>query len=186
MERVPLAQGALLIATPFLGNDIFERSVVLLCDHQKEGTFGLIMNQMTELRLGDIWEESSYSDLPVFIGGPVEQNTLHFIHRLGDQIAQSIPIGDNLYWSGDYEQVKTLLQIGQVSPEEIRFFVGYSGWSEDQLSGEIDQDYWVVHQPKENDTLFSTPPKHLWRTLLKNMGGKHKAMANYPVDPRLN
>jgi putative transcriptional regulator len=180
-----ISKGQLLIAEPFLGDPNFERTVTLICEHSPQGTFGLTLNQPADLRLGDVFGEELYADLPLYIGGPVQPDTLHFIHRLGDQVEDTLEIGEGLYWSGDYEQVRTLLNLGKISERDIRFFVGYAGWSAGQLQAEMERDSWIVSQA-EPEFLFTTPPEHFWREILKKMNGKYKSLAHYPTDPRLN
>ncbi len=179
------ARGKLLIAEPFLGDANFERSVVLLCEHNESGSFGLVLNQSTQLMLKDVIADDLFSDVPLHIGGPVEQNTLHFIHSLGEQIEESIQVSDRLYWGGDFEQVKSLLNRGKITPEEIRFFIGYSGWGSGQLQHELNQQAWIVTNA-ESDFIFRTTAEQFWRGILRRMDGKYKALANYPTDPRLN
>lgn len=177
-------KGKILIAEPFLDDKNFERSVVLLCEHNAEGSFGLVLNQLTNLKLDDVME-NIYSDLSLYLGGPVEQNTLHFIHRLGNQIDGTVDIGNGIYWAGDFEQVKTLINIGKISENDIRLFVGYSGWSGGQLENEMKQNSWILSDTDAN-LIFETPSKNFWREVLKRMGGQYKVLSNYPTDPRLN
>ncbi len=179
-----VGRGKLLIAEPFLGDPNFERSVVLLCEHNAQGSFGLVLNQTTNLHLDDV-VENMYGELPLFIGGPVEQNTLHFIHRLGDQIEGAVDIGNGIYWSGDFENVKTLINIGKVSEKDIRLFIGYSGWSAGQLDGEMNRNSWIISETDAH-FIFDTPANQFWREILKSMGGEYKVLSNYPTDPRLN
>lgn len=185
MTEKDLQKGDLLISEPFLGDPNFERSVVLLCEHSTQSSFGFVLNQKTEMTLMQVWEETSYCDFPLYIGGPVQKNTLHFIHRLGNQIDNSLEIAKDLYWSGDYEQVATLLNFGKIKENDIRFFLGYSGWSENQLTNEIKQNAWIVSKG-DSDFIFDTHSKDFWRGILKKMGGKYKMLANYPIDPSLN
>ncbi len=179
-----LLRGKILIAEPFLGDKNFERSVVLLCEHGPKGAFGLVLNQVTNLQLDDVID-NIYAELPLFLGGPVEHNTLHFIHRLGHEIDNTIEIGNGVFWSGDFEQVKTLINIGKITAADIRLFVGYSGWGEGQLENEIKQDSWITNTIDAN-LIFDTPSKNFWREVLKRMGGNYKVLSNYPTDPRLN
>lgn len=177
--------GKLLIAEPFMGDPNFERSVVLLCEHNEEGSFGLVLNQQTEITLKEIWEDTSFPDMPLYLGGPVEKNTLHFIHSLGELIPESILVAPNLYWGGDYEQVRSLLNIGKIQENDIRFFIGYSGWGAGQLDHEMKRNAWMISET-DGDFILKTPVKEFWRSVLKKMGGKYKAISNYPTDPRLN
>ncbi len=179
-----IANGRLLIAEPFMGDTNFERSVVLICEHTAQGTFGLVLNQTTDLHLSDVIEDIT-PDLPLFMGGPVQQNTLHFIHRRPDLIDDSIKIMDGLYWSGDFEEIKRAVNLGTLTERDARFFIGYSGWSEGQLADELVQKAWIVSHVNA-DFLFDTPTKEFWRGVLKRMGGEYKSIAHYPVDPRLN
>ncbi|WP_247237094.1 YqgE/AlgH family protein [Telluribacter sp. SYSU D00476] len=182
---VNISKGSLLIAEPFLSDPNFERGVILLCEHNEQGSFGFVLNQATELMLGDVLEETIYQDIPLYLGGPVEKNTLHFIHCRPDLIEGGIEIGENVYWGGDFEQVKTLINVNQLTNEDLRFFVGYSGWGSGQLLDELLQKTWIVSQTS-SDFLFSTPANHFWREVLKNMGGKYRSIAHYPIDPSLN
>lgn len=179
-----LSKGKLLIAEPFIGDKNFERSVIILCEHNDRGSFGLVLNQKTELILDDVID-GVYGDLPLYLGGPVEQNTLHFIHRLGDEIEGTIDIGNGLFWSGNFESVKTLINIGKIKDADIRLFIGYSGWASQQLENEMKQNSWIVSD-SDVDLIFNTPSNEFWRAVLRRMGGEYKVLSNYPTDPRLN
>ncbi|GAB3978848.1 YqgE/AlgH family protein [Spirosoma terrae] len=183
-KSLPVTNGSLLIAEPYMGDTNFDRSVVLVCEHSPAGTFGLVLNQTTDLQLGDVIEDV-YASQPLFVGGPVQQNTLHFIHRRPDLIDGSIRVTNGLYWSGDFDQVKQAVNIGTLSEQDIRFFIGYSGWDAGQLAGELDQKAWIVSRA-DATFLFETPADQFWRGVLKKMGGEFKSIAHYPVDPRLN
>jgi putative transcriptional regulator len=183
MNEIPNA-GKVLIAEPFLGDPNFERSVVLICEHNKEGSFGLVLNNVSKNTIADVVDDI-YAEFPLFIGGPVEQNTLHFVHRLGHLIEDSIDLGNGIFWSGDFESIKSLLSIGTIKSEDIRFFIGYSGWGAGQLGNELSQNTWFVSDIN-SDVLFEEYTNQFWRTVLKRMGGDYKVLANYPVDPRLN
>jgi len=183
MNEIPNA-GKVLIAEPFLGDPNFERSVVLICEHNKEGSFGLVLNNVSKNTIADVVDDI-YVEFPLFIGGPVEQNTLHFVHRLGHLIEDSIDLGNGIFWSGDFESIKSLLSIGTIKSEDIRFFIGYSGWGAGQLGNELAQNTWFVSDIN-SDVLFEEYTNQFWRTVLKRMGGDYKVLANYPVDPRLN
>ncbi len=179
------ASGKILISEPFLNDPNFERSVVFLCEHSAEtGTFGLVLNQLSNLKLGDVLE-GIYEEMPLFVGGPVEQNTLHYLHKLADLIPNSIDVGHGIYWSGDFEAIKTLLSINKIKEEDIRFFIGYSGWGQGQLESELSQNAWFV-STISSETLFETQAKDLWRKILRDMGGDYRVISHYPTDPRLN
>lgn len=180
-----IKSGDLLLAEPFLGDENFERSVVLIGNHNEEGSFGFVLNKQSDLILADVIEELPEFSVPLFIGGPVEQDTLHFIYRNALPLEGSVQLQENLYWGGDFDQLKDLLQEGIAKSENLRFFVGYSGWSEGQLEQELEKKAWITWRPEVND-IFDLNHTEMWREVLKKMGGKYKLIANYPSDPRLN
>ncbi|MDN4164044.1 YqgE/AlgH family protein [Cytophagales bacterium LB-30] len=178
-------KGVLLISDPFLPDSNFERSVVLLCEHNAEGSLGFVLNKQSNLLLSDMMADFEEAENQVFIGGPVEQNTLHFIHKIPD-LEGSICIQENLYWGGDFEHLKTLVSNQLVPASDIRFFIGYSGWSEGQLQREIEANGWIVHNRVRSNLVFDSSPEELWKVALQDMGGRFKMFSNYPADPRLN
>lgn len=186
-EKVEKIQsGSILISEPFLGDPNFERAVVLLCNHNEaEGTFGLVLNKLSNLKLSDVVDiYDDTFDATLGIGGPVQYNTLHYIHRLPN-LAQAVKLGEDLYWGGDFEMLRTMIGAGIVTAADIRFFLGYSGWTPGQLQEEIDKNVWIVNNNAVNK-LFNLEADTLWRNILRQMGGKYKVLSNYPVDPRLN
>ncbi len=179
-------RGDLLISEPFLSDPNFERTVILICEHNDQGTFGLVLNKITDLTMEDVLtEEVSFSGL-LNLGGPVEQNTLHFVHRLGEKITDSIELGNGLFWSGDFEQIKFMLNEGLLDEKDIQFYLGYSGWAEGQLREELDAQSWFVKKGTTSEEIFDMDADEFWKSILKTMGGKYKVFSNYPVDPRLN
>ncbi len=178
--------GSILISEPYLGDPNFERTVVLLCSHDSdEGSFGLVLNRMSNLKLSDVIDLYNDSfDMVLGIGGPVQYNTLHYVHRL-PQLAQAVKLSEDVYWGGDFEMLRTMIGSGIVSTSDIKFFLGYSGWTPGQLEEEIDKNVWIVNNNAANK-LFNLEADTLWRNILRQMGGKYKVLANYPVDPRLN
>lgn len=178
--------GDFLISEPFLPDPNFERSVILVCENNHEGTFGLVLNKSTDILLEDVLDEDVPFRGTLNVGGPVEQNTLHFIHRLSQPIEDSVEIGKGLFWSGNFEQVKALVRSGDADEEQVKFFLGYSGWSEGQLREELDRQSWFVKPAATVRQVFDMEEEALWQSILKDMGGKYKVFSNYPIDPRLN
>lgn len=178
-------QGKLLVAEPFLQDKFFKRSVVLLAEHNENGSFGFILNKPLDIKLNKaIKDFPKYTDA-VYMGGPVNRNQLFYIHTLGDKIEESILIGDGIYWGGNFETVKKLVEKKQLTSAEFRFFVGYAGWDPEQLDKELEEKSWIVsvNRPQQ---LFTTEPGHLWSTILRGMGKEYAIMANFPEDPSLN
>lgn len=180
-----LHKGTFLIAEPFLNDPNFERSVVYLCEHSEHGSLGFVINQKTNLFLNDVLEDDVYEEIPLYLGGPVEKNTLHYIHRRPDLIPDSIEVQNGIYWGGDFDNVKAEINRFNLPPTDIRFFVGYSGWAEGQLEEEMELNTWILSSA-DAEFLFDTPAKSFWREILKRMGGEYKAIAHYPIDPSLN
>lgn len=180
-----LKDGSILISEPYLGDPNFERTVVLICRHDDEGTFGLVMNRRSNLKLSDVLDYVDKGpEMELGIGGPLQHNTLHYIHNRPD-FPEAIRISDNLYWGGDYEYIKEKLEQGGIHPDEIRFFLGYSGWTPGQLEEEVEKNVWIVNNNAAKK-LFTLNADTLWRQILKEMGGKYKILSNYPIDPSLN
>lgn len=179
-----LEKGKILIAEPFLGDPNFERSVILLCDHNENGSFGFVLNQETDLNLGDLITKNVYPDIKVNVGGPVQKDTLHFLHTQPQLIKGGLEILDGLYWGGDFNDMVDKLNLGLIKINQIRFFIGYSGWSAGQLDSEIKRNSWILSNANAENIMYTT--KEYWREALKKMGGDYKVMSNYPVDPRLN
>ena len=181
-----LSKGDLLISEPFLADANFERSVILVCEHNEEGSLGFVLNKPSLLTLEDVLEEASGVEQLLYTGGPVQQNTLHFVHRLPQLVDRSDRLGENIFWGGNFEQLLTLINTRQLVSKDIRFFVGYSGWSPGQLAAELAEDAWIVYKQASAEQLFDVPPEQLWQEVLRTMGGKYRMFSNYPVDPRLN
>jgi putative transcriptional regulator len=178
-------RGRLLISEPFLPDPNFERTVVLLCEHNDEGSFGFVLNKPSILKVNEVMEDLTGLESVVYIGGPVQQDTLHFIHR-NIAIENAVEITGNVFWGGDFETILSLCDTKQASSQDIRFFLGYSGWGPGQLNAELEQDSWIVCDFVTDQLLFDTEPQLLWRKALDSMGGKYSVISNYPVDPRLN
>jgi putative transcriptional regulator len=179
-------KGDLLISEPFLPDPNFERTVILLCEHNEEDSFGFVLNKPSLLKFNDVISSFRAFNEALFVGGPVQQDTLHFVHRAGDLIEGGEPLGNGLFWGGNIEQLMELINKEGINPNDFRFFLGYSGWSSGQLLDEINQKSWIVHKSATCDQVFDSRPEDLWREVLRNMGGRYKMFSNYPVDPRLN
>lgn len=175
-----------MISEPFLQDENFVRSVILLCDANEKGSFGLILNKLSMFKLGDLLEGMPYLESEVYVGGPVEQNTLHFIYFGEKMLEGSVELGNQLWWGGDFTELVEKQKLGVLALENFRFFIGYSGWSEGQLDAELEQKSWIVCNNHVTRNIFFSDPDELWRDILKNMGGEYQVLANYPIDPRLN
>ena len=178
------APGVLLVAPPMMLDPNFWRAVVLLCEHGSAGSFGLILNRPLALELSDVMNDLEGENM-ISLGGPVQQDTLHFLHRHADQVSEAIPIVEGVHWGGDFEAIKTLVQTELVTPLDLRFFLGYAGWSPGQLEEEIEQGGWFLANAADV-LIFAEEPRTLWRTVMRSMGGEFALLANFPDDPRMN
>lgn len=185
-DATRLSKGDLLLSEPFLNDGNFERSVILMCEHNEEGSLGFVLNKPSLLTLEDVLDEVSGFEQLLYTGGPVQQNTLHFVHRLPQLVGGADGLGENIFWGGDYDQLLMMINTRQVESDYIRFFVGYSGWSPGQLAAELEQDAWIVYKQATVAQVFDVPPERLWQEVLRTMGGRYHMFSNYPIDPRLN
>lgn len=183
-NRLPPAKGCVLLSEPFLDDDYFGRSVVLLCEHNEEGSFGFVLNNYMDISIQDFVPEFPDFKTRISIGGPVKTGNLYYIHD-HCEIAGSERILDGVYMGGDYDTLLQMLQAGHIQPNEIRFFVGYSGWETNQLQEEINRNSWLVAGISGKEVMNTAAPD-LWALMMKKQGGRYKAFSNFPTDPSLN
>jgi putative transcriptional regulator len=180
-----IASGILLISDPFLKDPNFMRTVVLLCEHREEGSFGFVLNKTFDQELGDLIKDAEGIRFPVYEGGPVQKDTLHFLHQCPGLIPGGIEVVDGIFWGGDFEDVLILLKEKKLSKKDIRFFLGYSGWSEGQLHGELEGKSWITREASRA-LVFNLNTHQTWKDALGELGGEYSQMINYPIDPQLN
>lgn len=177
-------QGHVLISEPLTEDDYFGQSVVLITEHSEvEGTVGFVLNKDSEYTLSDIIPTIN-ADNKVYKGGPVEPNTLHYIHQYSE-ISNAIKIGENLFWGGDFEQIKEWMSLGLIQNDKILFFLGYSGWRKGQLQQELKNHYWIVARTT-NDEIFHSQSENFWRKKVENLGKVFNKWLNVPENPNLN
>jgi putative transcriptional regulator len=178
-------KGSLLLSEPFLNDDYFRRAVILLCEHNDEGSFGFILNNYVNIKLNELIEGVDDFDANISLGGPVSTNNLYYIHTLGEDIPGSTPLVKGVYIGGEFEVLKSLIKSKAITPNQIKFFLGYSGWSANQLDKEMKEESWIV--TKSNlKIVMGKRDKDLWKKILNKMGGKFSVISNYPINPSLN
>lgn len=183
-----IERGILLVSEPFMKDPGFMRTVVLLCEHHDESSFGLVLNRPIiniNINIGTLFPEIEKCTFPILYGGPVAPNSLHFIHRCPRIISSGDFITDEIFWGGDFEEVKELLLNNKLKKSDIKFFAGYSGWGNGQLEEEINTGSWLTTQANSK-LVLDTEEKQIWKEALKQMGGEYEQMINYPIDPTLN
>jgi putative transcriptional regulator len=181
----PMA-GGFLLSDPFQGDPFFERSVVYLCQHDSDGTFGFVLNNPLALNLHDIIERQDLKDQSLFIGGPVAKNQLFFLHNLGESIANSLACGHDIYFSGDFDSLIEYLDLNGYDAIKLKFFVGYSGWDENQLEEEIKEHSWIAANNIPLSFVFEENHQTLWKSCMELQGSKFKMIANFPKNPNEN
>ncbi|HEU4575976.1 MAG TPA: YqgE/AlgH family protein [Chitinophagaceae bacterium] len=178
-------RGILLIADPFLKDPNFLRTVVFLCDHQQEGSFGFVLNRKYENTMDELIPEMEGHKIPVYYGGPVQADTIHFLHQYPEQIPGGVEIIKGVYWGGDFDKVVDLISSNKLDQNKIRFYIGYSGWGAGQLQDELKEKSWLTVKATRS-IIFQRNDAEIWKEALKLLGGDYEMMINFPIDPQLN
>ncbi len=185
MKPGKIRKGAVLLAEPFSIDVNFKRSAVVLTEHQTEGSVGFIMNKKLDVKIEDLLTDFPEFESRVYFGGPVATDSIHYLHNLGDLLEDSVKVTNGVYWGGDFEKLKFLITSKLVHPRNIRFYVGYSGWSSGQLTNELDYGSWVVADMHAN-YLFKSKPEFLWEQIMRNKGNTYSVIARMPDDVNWN
>jgi len=185
LNKLKVQKGRLLIAEPFMLDPHFKRSVVLLTEYNSKDVFGFILNKPMDITVNDVLPDFPKFDAPIFMGGPVQLDSLFYVHTQGESIEGSQHISGNLYWSGNFDQLKQLVIDQQLFPHEIKFFLGYSGWDFKQLKKEIQDESWIISQANDK-SIADFIKTNSWQNTLQQMGGKHAVLSHFPEDPSMN
>jgi len=181
-----LEKGHLLIAEPSIISDLsFNRSVILLADHTSEGSVGFILNKPLKYTIKDLLPEIE-SNFKIYNGGPVEQDNLYFIHNIPDLIPNSIEISNGIFWGGDFEFAKELINSGVIKKKNIRFFLGYTGWDSEQLESEMQANSWILIKNTYENKILSKASVHFWKEKIVELGGNYLIWSNAPENPIMN
>jgi putative transcriptional regulator len=181
-----LKKGHLLVAEPSLIGDLsFNRSVILLADHNQEGSIGFIINKPLKYTINDLIPEIE-ARFKIYNGGPVEQDNLYFIHNIPELIPNSVEISNGIYWGGDFESTKELINSGLIGKNNIRFFLGYTGWEENQLEEEMEGNSWIIAKNSYENKIIGKSSAHFWKEQLRELGGDYLIWSNAPENPYLN
>ena len=184
-SRLKPEKGRILISEPFLNDPYFKRTVILLCEHNEEGSFGFVLNRYLDMSITRIMKEFPDLNTKVGVGGPVQNQNLFFLHTLGEKLEGSKEVYNGVYMGGNFDVLKLMIETGQIEEKDVRFFVGYSGWSADQLDQELKEKSWIV-SPTSQNAIMNTTNDSLWGDSLKALGKKYAYLANFPENPRHN
>ena len=183
-DKIP-EKGKILISEPFLPDTFFNRSIVYLTDHTPQGAVGFILNKKLDLKISaaiagfESWDEN------LNMGGPVAPDTLHYLHNLGDLIPKSVLVEGNIFWGGDIDSIRKLIKTGKIKQSQIRFFLGYSGWSGGQLERELKENSWVIAKVK-SDIIMNNRGDDTWKRVLRSFKNKSRMWADFPDSPEMN
>ena len=183
-DKIP-GKGKILISEPFLPDTFFNRTIVYLADHNTDGSVGFILNKKLEIKVSDAisgfdgWEEY------LSMGGPVAPDTLHYLHNLGDKIPKSVWVDENIFWGGEIDFIRRLIKSGKLDNSQIRFFLGYSGWSAGQLERELKENSWVIAKVK-SDIVLNNQVNNAWKRVLRGLKNKYRMWADFPESPDMN
>ena len=183
-DKIP-GKGKILISEPFLPDTFFNRSIVYLTDHTPQGSVGFILNKKLDLQASAAIEGFEGWNENLSMGGPVAPDTLHYLHNLGNLIPNSIQVEGNIFWGGDIESIKELIKTKQIKQSQIRFFLGYSGWSAGQLERELKENSWVIAKVN-SEVVLNNRGNDIWKKVLRSFNNKYRMWAEFPDSPEMN
>lgn len=183
-DKIP-EKGKILISEPFLPDTFFNRSIVYLTDHTPEGSVGFILNKKIDLLVSSAIMGFEEWDEYLNMGGPVAPDTIHYLHSLGYLIPKSVQVEENIYWGGDIESIRGLMKTGQIDKSQIRFFLGYSGWSAGQLERELKENSWVIAKVSP-EIIMNNRGEDTWKRILRTLKKKYRRWADFPDSPEMN
>ncbi|PWA05454.1 YqgE/AlgH family protein [Flavobacterium psychrotolerans] len=186
MTSEKLKKGQLLIAEPSIIGDLsFNRSVILLAEHNEDGSVGFIVNKPLKYTINDLVPDIE-ANFKIYNGGPVEQDNLYFIHNVPELITDSIEISSGIFWGGDFELTKNLINEGKIKKDNIRFFLGYTGWEAQQLENEMQSNSWIIAENLYQNKIIGKSATDFWREKILELGGDYIIWSNAPENPLLN
>jgi putative transcriptional regulator len=179
-------KGSVLLSDPFLNDNYFSRSVIVLCDYSKDGSFGFVLTNYLEVNLAELDSSFPIKNARISVGGPVDTEHLFYIHQFGDRVDESIQIMDNLYFGGNYTQLQDIILENKINEKKVRFFLGYSGWSASQLVDELKENSWVVVNNINSDEILNTSMDDFWKYCMEKQGKRFKIISQFPKNPYEN
>ena len=182
------AKGSLLIANPVLPDPNFSRTVILLCNHNEQGSFGLVINRSTQLKAPDLFSDidilRSYN-AKIYMGGPVSQSMVFYLYRSSRNVIDLDEICSGVYLGSNLETLESLYLDIENPEENVRFYLGYSGWSGGQLDGEMEQNSWLIQNANEQ-FVFLDSEELIWLKTVNSLGEKYQYLTKAPVNPQWN
>ena len=183
--KTPLQAGKLLVSVPLTGDIFFDRSVIFLIDHSEEGSFGITLNKKLPLTLKDLFPDTHNEHIPIYFGGPVEANTMYFLHSYGNLLKGSSPISETIYYGACATDLLDSIKKELLDENLIHFYLGYAGWTSGQLEAEMNRNLWVIADFDETN-LFGNDTKLYWNTVVESLGNDFSSWLNLPEEPYWN
>lgn len=183
-DKIP-GVGKVLVSEPFLPDSFFNRTVVLLTEHTDKGSVGFILNKMVNVRINEAVEGFGSFNERLSMGGPVAPDTLHYLHTMGNRVPGSLQVSEELFWGGDIDSVRQLINEKRAGYGDIRFFLGYSGWGEGQLERELKEDSWLIGDAA-TELIMKYREPDVWKKMLRTMKQRYRIWADFPESPEMN
>ena len=178
-------KGKILLSSPNLLSDmIFYKSIILIVDETEKGLTGFILNRKSDLYITKDIKSTKKVKIDLFFGGPVSNNHYYLLKSENDHF-ESIKIHKNLYWGNNLEYLFNQIEDGLIDKEDVVFFQGYSGWDNEQLDDEIENNSWIVLENGIENT-FEYKESKSWNKIIKSLGKKYRIWSNSPDDISLN
>ena len=184
-SKILPSPGKYLISEPLMNEGIFGRSVIIITEHSEQGSLGYVLNKPSGFVISQLLPQFKNFSSQVYIGGPVATNTVHFIYKSDKPISKSVQIDEHLYWGGDINELLERMTSNKLTENDVRFFVGYSGWGKKQLQNELQNGYWIVYSFPISH-LFEEDVSHLWKRSVLQLERKYHFWLNVPTNPSLN
>ncbi|HCL05432.1 MAG TPA: YqgE/AlgH family protein [Chitinophagaceae bacterium] len=138
--------GKIITSSTDINDPNFENTPILIVEHNERGAVGFIAHLPLMKNLNELAEFTTYPPVPLYIGGPVDQENLFFLHRRPDLIEGGLAIKDGVYHGGDFQQVLAHLKDQTLSEKDICLLIGYAGWDPGQLEEEIKEGSWTISE----------------------------------------
>ena len=181
-------KGHFLIANPVLPDPNFSRTVVLLCNHDDQGSFGLVINRSAPINAKEVFEEMGVMNSPsgkIYMGGPVSPSQVFYLCHSKTPLPELDVICDGIYLGMNWELLENLLKRVEDPEKNIRFYMGYSGWGAGQLAGEMTRLSWLTCEA-QSEFVFQENEDEIWACAVKSMGKDYEYLTKAPVNPQWN
>ena len=175
-------KGSIIFSQPLMNDKNFKRSIILICEHGRDGSFGYKLNDKVDCEYLEINVDKKIKN-NLYHGGPVDNTFLNFVHNDNDLGGDKLKIKKNIFLGGDYDELKLNMNRKEI---KCKFFMGYSGWTKNQLEDEIKENSWIVIYNFDFDKIFEIVDEKSWSKVLSEDSFRNKIFSNYPSDSTLN